>query len=120
MSTIPTLTGVTSTSSDSLSTLIEQLVYVLDENESIFYVRTLNDTRSASKIDRFLLTLAILTQGGYVSSASNSDFQRFELDNFYGTVFHHYLNTKFTVRNHEVFRGRWHRSQSGHWSYVVV
>jgi len=117
MSVIPTLTLE---GSDSFSALIEQSVYLLDENESLFYVRTLNDTRSASKIDRFLLTVAILTQGGYISSSTSSDFKRFELDNSYGTVFYHYLNHRFTVRNHDVFKSRWNRSKSGHWSYIVV
>lgn len=105
--------------SDQYAHVFRQLVYITNEDESIFHIKTLEFPGLTRNIDRILLTIAILRQGGYLSS---DDSQRFVANNLeFGSVFYYYTSgKKFNIRNHEAYSARWHRSQSEHWSYVVT
>jgi len=105
--------------SDQYAHIFQQLVYLTDENESVFHIKTLEFPGLTRNIDRILLTIAILRQGGYLSS---NDSERFVTNNLeFGSVFYYYTSgKKFNIRNHEAYNARWHRSQSEHWSYVVA
>jgi hypothetical protein len=104
--------------SDSYSSILQQLVYITNENESIFYIRNLNNIKITTKIDRILITIAILKRGGYIKDIS-SNYSESDSENTYSSVFHYYLDKKFNIRNNEVFNADWNRSQSGHWSYII-
>lgn len=100
---------------DTFSHNIDQLIYLINENESIFYIKNLEKIGTSLKINRLILFLAILKQGSYVK---DNNFVA-ELNNSFGTVFYYYLFNKFSIRNHEVFNSMWSRSKTGHWTYIV-
>lgn len=102
---------------EDLSRLVEQFVYLKDENESDFYIRSLEYPGLSVKLDRLLLMVAILKQGGYIKNES-PDFD--DDQNTYNSVFYYNLNQKFNVRTSEALQARWHRSKAGHWSYVIT
>lgn len=104
--------------SDSYNSILQQLVYITDENESIFYIRNLNDIKITTKVDRILITIAILKRGGYIPD-NTANSPESDTGDTYSSVFHYYLTKKFNIRNHEAFNADWNRTKSGHWSYII-
>lgn len=105
--------------SNQYAHIFQQLVYIIKEDESVFYIKTTEFPGLTKNIDRILTTIAILKQGGYISSKNDVEFITDSVS--FGSVFYYYTSgKKFNIRNHEAFDARWHRSQSEHWSYIVT
>ena len=105
--------------SNQYAHIFQQLVYLTDENESVFHIKTLEFPGLTRYVDRILLTIAILRQGGYLSEEENTTFITNNLE--FGSIFHYYTSgKKFNIRNHEAFDARWYRSQSEYWSYIIT
>jgi len=102
--------------SDSLSQIIEQAVYLINENESIFYVRNVNQPGLTTSVDKLMILLAILKKAGYVSGNTT---QSVDQTNEYDSTFYYYLNNDLGMKTNDDFTPAWNRSQSGYWSYVI-
>ncbi len=105
--------------SDTYNHIFKQLIYIVDENESVFHIKTTEFPGLTRNIDRILMNIAILKQGGYLSDNNNTTFVTDSTK--FGSIFYYYTSgKKFNIRNHGAFDAKWHLSQSEHWSYVVI
>lgn len=112
MSSLITIEG-----SNEISNVLNQYIYIANEEDFTFIVKNVESSDLISKLDKSLLILSILVQSGYISSNSYQ-FDYSQTDN-YESTFHFYLNQKNNYRNHDVFDSKFVRSQSGQWSYIV-
>ena len=108
-----------SDSSEGFAQILNQLVYLLNESEPLFYLRSLNRPDYPSRnINRLLLTAAILKSSGYVGGDGQMVEEAQQSDS-YSSVFYYAQQQEFTLRNNEAFKAAWQYSSTGNWSYVV-
>ena len=102
----------------SVTNILDQLVYIINESENLFYVQTLDRPDYPERqLSRLLLTLAILNRSGYLSNSNTSGSEI--NSNSYESIFVYSQENDFLVRNHPVFHSAWCRNQSGYYSYLV-
>jgi hypothetical protein len=106
---------------NEFSHIIEQLIFINDNDPSGLSIKNLNDPLLTSKIDRLLLNLAILKEGKYTTSQDvQLSAKKSDLLNEFTSVFHYYLTNRISLKNSETLKAVWHRSKSNHWSYLVT
>ena len=104
---------------NSISNLVDQVVYIINEAENTFYVQTLNrPDYPERRLSRLLLTLAILNRGGYLAGSTTSDVTL--NSNSYESIFVYSQESENLVRSSDVFKSKWCRNQSGYYSYLVT
>ncbi|MFW5794315.1 MAG: hypothetical protein ACOCV1_02420 [Bacillota bacterium] len=105
--------------SDSFSNMLNQAIYITSENESVFFIKNIEDPLNPNvKLDKLLFIASVLKRGGYISNTEES-FKISRNNKFYESIFYYELSRNFIVRNNSAFQGCWDRSKSGHWSYIV-
>jgi hypothetical protein len=103
----------------SVSNLLDQVVYIVDELENTFFVKTLNRPDWPSPyLSRLLLTLAILNRSGFLANSTTSSVT-INADS-YESIFVYSQESANLIRNNDVFQARWMRNQSGYYNYLVV
>jgi hypothetical protein len=104
------------------SQVLRQLIFLDPNQESGLRIRNVEFFDLTTRIDRLLLTIAILTEGNYTDSSEGPDFSSIKanLINQFSSVFLYFITNPVIVKSSDTFKSTWHRSKSGHWSFIVT